>query len=89
MSVRYRVTVAGRVQGVWYRQSCRRQAVALGVQGWVRNDGDGTVQAALEGDAGAVDQLVAWMRIGPPHARVVKLDVRPETPLGEQGFEVR
>jgi acylphosphatase len=89
VSVRYRVTVAGRVQGVWYRQSCRRQAVALGVHGWVRNDGDGTVQAALEGEAGAVDQMVAWMRIGPPHARVVKLDVRPETPLGEQGFEVR
>ena len=89
MSVRYRVTVAGRVQGVWYRQSCRRQAVALGVHGWVRNDGDGTVQAVLEGEAGAVDQLVAWMRIGPPHARVAKLDVRPETPLGEQGFEVR
>ena len=89
MSVRYRVTVAGRVQGVWYRQSCRRQAVALGVQGWVRNDGDGTVQAVLEGEAGPVDQLVAWMRIGPPHARVAKLDVRPETPLGEQGFEVR
>jgi acylphosphatase len=89
VSVRYRVTVAGRVQGVWYRQSCRRQAVALGVHGWVRNDGDGTVQAVLEGEAGAVDQMVAWMRIGPPHARVVKLDVRPETPLGEQGFEVR
>ncbi|HEV7759136.1 MAG TPA: acylphosphatase [Acidimicrobiales bacterium] len=81
--------MAGYVQGVGYRQSCRRQAVALGVQGWVRNDGDGTVQAALEGEAGAVDQLVAWMRIGPPHARVAKLDVRPETPLGEQGFEVR
>jgi acylphosphatase len=89
VSVRYRVTVAGRVQGVWYRQSCRRQAVALGVEGWVRNDGDGTVQAVLEGEAAAVDQLVAWMRIGPPHARVAKLDVRPETPLGEQGFEVR
>jgi acylphosphatase len=89
VSVRYRVTVAGRVQGVWFRQSCRRQAVELGVHGWVRNDGDGTVQAALEGEAGAVDQLVAWMRIGPPHARVAKLDVRPETPLGEQGFEVR
>jgi len=59
------------------------------VRGWVRNDRDGTVQAVLEGEPTAVDQLVAWMRIGPPHARVAKLDVRPETPLGEQGFEVR
>jgi acylphosphatase len=89
LSVRYRVTVAGRVQGVWYRQSCRRQAAALGVAGWVRNNGDGTVEAVLEGEPDAVDQLVEWMRIGPPSARVAKLDVHPEAPRGEHGFAVR
>ena len=87
--VRYRVVVSGRVQGVWYRESCRRQAVVLGVTGWVRNNGDGSVEAALEGSAEAVDRMVAWMRIGPPSARVTKLDVHPEAPLAEQGFEVR
>jgi acylphosphatase len=88
--VRYRVTVSGRVQGVWYRQSCRRQAIVLGVTGWVRNDyGNGSVEAVVEGEPDAVDQLVAWMRIGPPSARVAQLHVHPETPTGEQGFEVR
>ena len=89
MSVRCRVTVAGRVQGVWYRQSCRRQAAALGVAGWVRNNGDGTVEAVLEGERDAVDQVVQWMRIGPPSARVAKIDVHPELPQGEHGFAVR
>lgn len=89
MSVRYRVTVSGRVQGVWYRQSCRREAAALGVAGWVRNNGDGTVEAVLEGEAGAVDRLVAWMRLGPPQARVAGVDVHAEAPQGEQGFRVR
>jgi acylphosphatase len=88
--VRYRVTVSGRVQGVWYRESCRRQAIVLGVTGWVRNDyRTGAVEAVVEGEPDAVDQLVAWMRIGPPSARVAELDVHTEAPLGEQGFEVR
>ena len=87
--VRYRALVSGRVQGVWYRESCRRQAVVAGVAGWVRNNGNGKVEAVLEGEPGAVDQLVAWMRIGPPQARVTYLELRPETPLGERGFEVR
>jgi acylphosphatase len=89
MSVRYRVTVAGRVQGVWYRQSCRREAVGLGVDGWVRNNGDGTVEAVLEGEPAAVGRLVDWMRVGPPSARVTDVDVRTEAPQGERGFRVR
>jgi acylphosphatase len=87
--VRVRVTVAGRVQGVWYRQSCRRQAVAAGVAGWVRNNADGTVEAVLEGDPDGVEQVLAWMQVGPPQARVTKLDLRQETPLGERSFSVR
>jgi len=89
VTVRYRVTVSGRVQGVWYRQSCRREAASLGVAGWVRNNGDGTVEAVVEGAPEAVDQLVAWMRLGPPHARVAGVDLHPEPPHGEQGFRVR
>jgi acylphosphatase len=89
VTVRYRVTVSGRVQGVWYRQSCWRQAAALGVAGWVRNHWDGTVEAVLEGEPEAVDRLVAWMRVGPPHARVTNVDLHPEPPRGEQGFQVR
>ena len=81
--------VSGRVQGVWYRESCRRQADAVGVSGWVRNTYDGTVEAVLEGDEAAVSKVVAWMRQGPPRAVVTGVDVQPETPQGEQGFRTR
>lgn len=87
--VRYRVTVAGRVQGVWYRDSCRREAQALGLAGWVRNLPDGTVEAAVEGPGPAVDKLVAWLRQGPPRAVVTGVDVTEETPTGEAAFRVR
>lgn len=86
---RYRVTVSGRVQGVWYRESCRRIAEDAGVSGWVRNNPDGTVEAALEGEEHAVDKVVAWMRSGPPRAYVTDVSVRAEEPRGEQGFFVR
>jgi acylphosphatase len=87
--VRCRVVVSGRVQGVWYRESCRREATAAGVSGWVRNNYDGTVEAALEGEPAAVDRVVAWMRVGPPSAVVTGVDVRPEPPEGGRGFVVR
>jgi acylphosphatase len=87
-AVRYRVRVSGRVQGVWYRESCRRQADAAGVTGWVRNNADGSVEAVLEGEASAVERLQAWMRTGPPHAIVADVDVRVETPQGERSFVV-
>jgi acylphosphatase len=87
--VRYRVRVAGRVQGVWYRESCRRQADAAGVSGWVHNNPDGTVEAVLEGQAAAVDRVVAWMRHGPRHAVVTGVEVRAERPTGETAFFVR
>lgn len=87
--VRYRVKVSGRVQGVWYRESCRRQAQAVGVSGWVRNSPDGTVEAAVEGEPSSVAQLLAWMRSGPPRAAVTGLETQEEPPKGEPGFMVR
>lgn len=77
--VRYRVTVTGRVQGVWYRDSCRLEALALGVAGWVRNNPDGTVEALLEGSQAAVDKLVDWMRQGPPRAAVTDVTTTLDT----------
>jgi acylphosphatase len=87
--VRYRVRVSGRVQGVWYRESCRREAASAGVSGWVRNTGDGDVEAVLEGDPIAVERVLGWMRIGPPLAVVTGVDVQTESPLGEHVFKVR
>ncbi|MGH9032569.1 MAG: acylphosphatase [Acidimicrobiia bacterium] len=87
--VRRRVLVAGRVQGVWFRESARDQATAVGVEGWVRNLGDGRVELVLEGPEAAVDRMVAWCRAGPPRARVDGVEVVAEVPVGERGFRVR
>jgi acylphosphatase len=87
--VRRRVIVEGQVQGVFYRDSCRREAVAAGLSGWVRNCADGTVEAVLEGDPAAVERVVRWMRSGPSHAEVTDVRTATEDPVGERGFRVR
>jgi acylphosphatase len=86
--IRRHIIVEGRVQGVWYRQSCQEVAMAEGVAGWVRNNDDGSVEAALEGDPAAVDRVVSWMRIGSARAVVTLVDVVDEAPRGEQSFRV-
>jgi acylphosphatase len=67
------VLVTGKVQGVGYRFSAVRRAHMIGVGGWVRNNDDGSVQAVVQGTPDQVDQMLEWMRQGPPHARVVEL----------------
>jgi acylphosphatase len=87
--VRRHVFVSGRVQNVWFRDACRREALAHGVDGWVRNLADGRVEAVFEGPPEAVDALVAWCHDGPPRARVDRVDVQVELPAAEAGFAVR
>jgi acylphosphatase len=77
------------VQGVWFRDSCRREALTRDVAGWVRNRMDGTVEAVFEGPAPAVAEMVAWCRVGPPRADVSGIDVTEEPPEGIVGFRVR
>lgn len=67
----------GRVQGVGYRDALRGAALARGVDGWVRNRRDGSVEAVLQGSAEAVEAVVAWARRGPPAARVDRVDAAP------------
>jgi acylphosphatase len=81
--------VSGHVQGVWFRESCRREAEARGVAGWVANRSDGTVEAVLEGREPDVAEVVAWCRIGPPRADVTAVDVTQEQPEGLVGFRAR
>ena len=85
----YRVIVRGYVQGVWFRQSCRRYAVELGLTGSVRNRPDGTVEAVFEGAEADVAKAIAWCRVGPPAAEVVGVEVSAEEPTGRPGFSVR
>ena len=70
-----RLVIRGRVQGVWFRESMRLEAEALGVAGWVRNRQDGTVEAVVQGEAFAVEAMVRWARRGPEAARVDAVDV--------------
>ena len=86
---RVRVIVEGRVQGVWFRDTTREEALRLGVAGWVRNLPDGRVEAVFEGPPTAVAALLVWTRRGPEHAVVTHLEMREEPPANERGFRVR
>ena len=87
---RVRAVVAGRVQGVWYRESCRREAERLGVVGEVRNAADGTVVIEAQGPRPAVDRLLSWARQGPPRADVHRLVINDLAPVAPApgGFRV-
>jgi len=86
---RRRVVVQGHVQGVFFRETTRRRALAVGVSGYVRNCADGSVEAIFEGGHEAVERLVEFCRDGPRGARVDWVDVESEEPVGLSGFEVR
>jgi acylphosphatase len=83
------LVASGHVQGVFFRDRTRREAVRLGVTGWVRNCPDGTVEAHLEGSAEAVGELVRWCREGPRHATVYELRISDAAPEGFARFEIR
>jgi acylphosphatase len=87
--VRRRVRAHGRVQGVFFRDSVRREAARRGVAGWARNCSDGTAEAVFEGASDAVEAMVEFVRRGPGHAAVSSVDVADEAPEGLSGFDVR
>ena len=86
---RMRVVIHGRVQGVFFRDTMRRQAASRGVAGWVRNRPDGAVEAVFEGEPDAVEAMVAFSREGPRGARVDRVDVTEEEPEQLSGFDQR
>ena len=87
-SIRRRVRIVGRVQGVGFRESCRREARLLGVAGSARNLADGSVEAVFEGPAPLVEQMLLWCRHGPRMAHVRQVEVTTETPTGLTGFTI-
>ncbi len=71
------LAIHGRVQGVFFRDSMRREAQRLGVSGWVRNCNDGSVEAVVQGEPAAVDGIVQWAHRGPARAHVDEVDIQP------------
>jgi len=89
MSVRARIVVSGRVQGVGYRAFTEGAAQRCGVRGGVRNLRDGRVEVEAEGERGAIDDLLMCLRMGPPRAQVEDVQVQWETPTGQStGFHI-
>jgi DNA ligase D-like protein (predicted 3'-phosphoesterase) len=81
--------VRGEVQGVGFRDAVRREAARLGVLGWVRNEDDGSVAVHAEGPEPAVEELLAFLREGPPAARVAEVEVERLKVEGHEQFAVR
>ena len=69
--------IYGRVQGVWFRESMRQEAVRLGITGWVRNRSDGTVEAMVKGSSDAVATIIEWAHRGPEDANVEQVVSNP------------
>ena len=88
-SIARHVSVYGRVQGVFFRGWARQQAEALGLTGWVRNCPDGRVDAHIEGDEAAVEQMVERFHRGPPSAQVDAVHVWTVELFDFDDFEVR
>ena len=84
-----RLVAHGRVQGVFYRGWTEQQARGLGLDGWVRNRRDGTVEMLISGEDAAVAEMIARCRGGPPAARVDRVDVEESAEEPAPGFETR
>ena len=89
MSIARHVRVTGRVQGVFFRAWVREEARRLGVHGWVRNCADGSVEAHVQGDEGAVAELIGKLHFGPSGAQVSDVEVENAEPENLAGFDVR
>lgn len=86
--VRAHVRVSGKVQGVFYRDTTKKEADKRGVRGWVRNLKDGRVEAVFEGASESVEAMVAWCRIGSPLSRPTFVDRTDEVEEGLEGFRI-
>lgn len=83
------VTIYGKVQGVWFRASTRDQALLLGLDGFVRNQADGSVYAEFEGPETVLNTMINWCHEGPPHACVDRVIVREGELANFTGFHIQ
>lgn len=80
--------ITGRVQGVWYRAWTEQEAAGLGLDGWVRNLSDGSVEALFSGPEAVVRDMIGRCRSGPPLANVADIAETPTDPPDGQGFTI-
>lgn len=89
-SKRVHLVISGYVQGVWFRASAQEEARRCGVFGWVRNRGDGSVEAVAEGEEADLAEFIRWCHQGPEGAQVENVDVTWGSPTGEfPDFQIR
>ena len=89
MNIRIHVVISGKVQRVYFRQSTKDKAIELDVSGWVKNRGDGSVEAVFEGTKQDVDEIVKWCWKGPELAKVKEVQLIHEEYTGEfSGFAI-
>lgn len=85
----YQIKIQGKVQGVWFRKSTRREAMRLGITGFVRNEKDGSVYVEASAPAAAMSEFLDWLKLGPPLCRVDSISAIPFTPQqAYNGFQV-
>ena len=89
MIVARRLSIHGRVQGVFYRGWTVETARSFGLVGWVRNKRDGSVEAVVQGEEADVERFVALARDGPPAARVERIEIDETKAAAFAGFEQR
>jgi acylphosphatase len=82
------VVITGDVQGVGFRYAAQRRAQSLGLQGWVRNAPNGSVEAVIEGSRDAVRSFTTWAESGPSGASVDWIETSEEPLQGENGFRI-
>ncbi|MDZ7848360.1 MAG: acylphosphatase [Owenweeksia sp.] len=85
----FRISVSGKVQGVFFRKSTEQKARELGIKGFVRNEDDGSVLIEAEGQASAMTALVNWAKHGPPGAEVRSVQQEETDRQGYMDFKIR
>ena len=90
MIKKVKIKMFGRVQGVWFRESAKKKAHELEINGWIRNEPDGTVYAEVEGEDEKIEKFIEWCQEGPELSKVEKVEIEEVGNLkGYKDFEVR
>jgi acylphosphatase len=89
LSLHYKISVIGRVQGVWFRKYTREAALSRGIKGFVENSEDGSVYLEAEGSSDDMDQFLEWLHRGSPMSRVEKVIRKEGQLVGFATFEIR